>query len=174
MEPRLKTKHLKMGLSIKHVTSLFFFYVPLLCCFQSDSFSNFPLILPLLSSISIKFCFIATLLQHARTVTSRIAGVCAFIWGAIVKRTGMTAGGYIDLNIFSVKTCSCLFLWSVQQGHTVTKHIYFNRNYIFPYTEWIETIYFHTLSAKTCMISVSEVNHFKSYFYMYACNLTEC
>lgn len=47
----------------------------------------------------------------------------------------MTAGGYIDLNIFSVKTCSSLFLGMLQQGRTVTKHVYLDRNYVFPCTE---------------------------------------
>lgn len=108
----------------------FFFYVSLLCC-AVFFFFQFHLDSPPLSSISIKFCFIATLLQHEQTVTSHIAAVCSFIWGAIAKRKGMTAEGYLDLNITSAKTCSCLFVWSVQQGHTATKHVYITYTYVY-------------------------------------------
>lgn len=103
------------------------------------------------------------LLQQAKTNVTchRSFGFFFFSGGAIVKRKTMTAGGYIDLNIFSVKTCSSLsFLWTVQQGCTVTKHMCLDRNYVFPCNECNNMHDFH------------EVYHDKSDFCMYACNLT--
>lgn len=82
----------------------------------------------------------------------------------------MTAGGYVDLNIALAKICSCLFVWSVQQGHTATKHIYITFTYVFI----TQKLHFYPLIAKTCMISMWEEKHFESFFYMYACKLTEC
>lgn len=107
-----------------------FFFLIFLCWIVSKVF---PLILPLSHPSVLNFDLLPLCYN---ILTSHIADIFfVSIWGAIGKRKTMTAGGYIDLNIFSVKTCSSLFLRTLQPGRTVTKHTYFDRNYVFPCIE---------------------------------------